>query len=295
MGYSYGKDEGPEMCFNAAQSWQLGWYRDKAATLDETKNQASYVGVLGGIADYSDFNINTVLVKLNTGSSIDYYVNFNRKSGINSGTVEGGNQVTVVTQGGEGTGYAPSELVAKLSAGNTYTISNFDGSGKAATITVNSIGETADGVTVANVSICIGACPTGPTPFPTSSPIPGPTPFPTSSPTPGPTPPPNPPGACADIQIAFRTDGYAYEFSYTLRNASDGKEVWDTSGAQLLNFQSYVQSSCINPLSCYRFDIKDTFGDGLLGSGIRLVFDGAVLYEGGDYGYGGYKLVGGGC
>jgi subtilisin family serine protease len=117
----------------------------------------------------------------------------------------------------------------------------------------------------------------------------------TTSPPSPPLTPTNPPGTCADIEIAFYTDGYAYEFSYTLRSASDGKEVWDTSGAQLLNFQSYVQSSCINPLSCYRFVINDTFGDGLLGSGIRLVFDGAVLYEGGDYGYGGYKLVGGGC
>jgi hypothetical protein len=148
------------MCFNAAQSWQLGWYSEKAVTLDKTNGD--YVGTLGGIADYSGSN-NTVLVKLNTGTSTDYYVNFNRKSGINSGTNEGGNQVTVVKGRGEGTGYGASELVAKLSRGKKYTIKNFDGTGETARIKVNSIGRTA------RVSICIGPCPV-PTRPPTQSP-----------------------------------------------------------------------------------------------------------------------------
>jgi hypothetical protein len=139
------------MCFNAAQSWQLNWYSDKAVTLDKD-NRGSFVGVLGGIADYSGSN-NTVLVKLNTGKSTDYYVNFNRKSGFNSGVKEGGNRVTVVKGRGEGIGYGESELVAKLSRGKTYTIKNFDGTGMTARIKVHSIG------TAARVSICIGPCP----------------------------------------------------------------------------------------------------------------------------------------
>jgi hypothetical protein len=171
MGYSYGKNDAPIMCFNAANSWKLGWYSDKAVTLNKT-NKTSFVGVLGGISDYSDSN-NTVLVKLNNLNSTstsrydDYYVNFNRQSGINSGTLEGGDQVTVV-QGGEGTGYAETDLVAKLSAGEEYTIINFDDSGEAATITVNTIGGSAD------VSICIAPCPSltpSPTQSPTASPM----------------------------------------------------------------------------------------------------------------------------
>jgi hypothetical protein len=171
MGYSYGKNDAPIMCFNAANSWKLGWYSDKAVTLNKT-NKTSFVGVLGGISDYSDSN-NTVLVKLNKLNSTstsrydDYYVNFNRQSGINSGTLEGGDQVTVV-QGGEGTeySYADTDLVAKLSAGEEYTIKNFDGSGQNATITVHAIGQTA------YVSICIGPCPPRRTPLPTP-PTPG--------------------------------------------------------------------------------------------------------------------------
>jgi hypothetical protein len=171
MGYSYSSTNGPKMCFNAAQSWQLRWYSEKAVTLDK-HNRGSYVGHLGSIADYSKSN-NIVLVKLNTGKSTDYYVNFNRKSGINSGTVEGGNKVTVVKGRGEGNGYAESELVAKLSKGKTYTIKNFDGTGMSARIKVHSIG------TTARVSICIGSCPlasNSPTQSPTKSATPSSTP-----------------------------------------------------------------------------------------------------------------------
>jgi hypothetical protein len=182
MGYAYSNTNGPIMCFNAAQSWQLGWYREKAITLQKNKKK-NHVGVLGGIADYSDTN-NVVLVKLNTGKSTDYYVNFNRRAGINSGTVEGGNQVTVVKARGEGRGYSESELVAKLSAGNTYTIRNFDGT--TATIQVHSIGATAD------VSICVGPCPPSrpPTQSPTKSSAPSSSPSlaPTLSPTKSSTP-----------------------------------------------------------------------------------------------------------
>jgi hypothetical protein len=180
MGYSYSSTTGPKMCFNAAQSCQLGWYADKTVTLD--KDNRSYIGSLGGIADYSDSD-NTVLVKLDTGESTDYYVNFNRKSGFNSGVKEGGNQVTVVKgRGDESTGYAESELVAKLSGGKTYTIRNFDGTGMTATIQVHSIG------TTARVSICIGACPlpsNSPTQSPTKSATPSSSPslVPTLSPT----------------------------------------------------------------------------------------------------------------
>ncbi|KAL3760784.1 hypothetical protein ACHAWU_007850 [Discostella pseudostelligera] len=34
MGYSYGQDDGPTMCFNAAKSWQTQWYVSKSTTVD---------------------------------------------------------------------------------------------------------------------------------------------------------------------------------------------------------------------------------------------------------------------
>ena len=62
-----------------------------------------------------------MLLKINDLSSTDYYVAFNRQTGINSGTMEAGNQVTVTRQGAEGTSHAESELVAKLGQGGTWS------------------------------------------------------------------------------------------------------------------------------------------------------------------------------
>jgi hypothetical protein len=184
MGYSYSGDDSPIMCFNAAKSWQLGWYSDKAVTLDKT-NEPSYVGILGGIADYS-VSDHTVLVKLDTGSSTNYYVTYNWRSGINSGTQEAGNQVTVVKQGDDGTGYGESQLVAKLGAGKTYTIRKFDGSRETATVTVDSIEPIDQAYAV--VSICIGGCPTEQL---SQSPTKSASPTPLPSMTAGPSSPPS--------------------------------------------------------------------------------------------------------
>lgn len=119
MGYSYNQDEGPKMCFNPAKSWQLGWYQDRAqiATIGSYK--------LIGLADYSEYDSSNpgdehkVILKIEGGQK-DYYIGFNRKIGINSGTVEGGDQVTVVERdsaNGDIFAYRNSWLVAKLSAG----------------------------------------------------------------------------------------------------------------------------------------------------------------------------------
>lgn len=139
MGYSYSQDDGPKMCFNSAKSWQLGWFTNKQATFNVA--DGFWSGRLIGQVDYQNAAAladDRVLLKLNTVSSTDYYVSFNRKTGVNSGTVEGGNQV-VLHRAGEGNAYAESELLAKLSAAGSYTIENFDNSGIPLTLTVNAI------------------------------------------------------------------------------------------------------------------------------------------------------------
>ena len=120
MGYSYGQDDGPVMCFNAAKSWQTQWYASKSIVVDPSAG-GCFVGNLYGIADYGNAASSTVLVKIDDASAMDYFVAFNRKIGINSGTVEAGDQVTVVQAGGEGTSYAESSLLAKLSAGGSWS------------------------------------------------------------------------------------------------------------------------------------------------------------------------------
>jgi hypothetical protein len=75
MGYSYGQDNGPMMCFNGAKSWQLGWYAARHAVF--TQPDSIWTGRLIGQVDLENPIANptdTVLLKLNTGTSTDYFV-----------------------------------------------------------------------------------------------------------------------------------------------------------------------------------------------------------------------------
>jgi hypothetical protein len=181
MGFSYSEDD-TYMCFNSAKSWQLGWYSNNAITIDAGGVRVYEGDVAGVIEDPFAINVPQV-IKLNTPAvADDFFLNFNRRSGFNSGTKEGGNQVLITKTGNEGNSYSPSLLLAKLSAGGTWT-SDPVFNGEAVTVTVNSIG------TRANVKICVGTCPTvtdTPTTFPSASPVAS-TGAPTSSPTASPT------------------------------------------------------------------------------------------------------------
>lgn len=114
-----------------AKSWQLGWYAstpDKTVTVvkqDIIDNNWSWTTQLMGIVDYANPAASTVLVKLETGNDIDYFINFNRQRDFNSGTVEAGNQVTITEADNNGEGYSNSLLLAKLSAGQSSEIGDF--------------------------------------------------------------------------------------------------------------------------------------------------------------------------
>ncbi len=120
MGYSYASDDSPVMCFNAAKSWQSKWYTSKSIVVDPSAGNC-FEGNMYGISDYDNAAASTVLVKIEDASATDFYVAFNRQSGINSGTQEAGNLVTVVQAGGEGNSYAESSLMAKLGAGGSWS------------------------------------------------------------------------------------------------------------------------------------------------------------------------------
>jgi len=80
-----------------------------------------------------------IVVKIETGTPLDYYMNFNRQTGFNSETQEGKDQVTITTQAGEGMEFAASNLVAKLSQGQYFEIANFGGTDLTVRVTVNKI------------------------------------------------------------------------------------------------------------------------------------------------------------
>ncbi len=89
MGFSYLADDSPRMCFNGPKSWQLGWYNDKAIELDPVITPG-WSGRLVGIAEYNlTGSDDAVLIKVETGTDVDYYINLNRQTGVNSETQEG--------------------------------------------------------------------------------------------------------------------------------------------------------------------------------------------------------------
>jgi len=123
------------MCFNPSKNYQLsqghgGWYNDHTY---DTKRFAtgvyggtSWLGQIIGIADYKNNpNHRPVVVKIESGTSTDLFVGFNRASGINKDTADARNQVTITQAGNNGLGYSQSWLKAKLSESKTYTVPNW--------------------------------------------------------------------------------------------------------------------------------------------------------------------------
>jgi hypothetical protein len=129
MGYSYGDDDWPKMCFNGAKSWQTQWYSSKTRVVDPSVG-GCFNEKLYGVASFGNSASSVVLVKIGD----DIYVAFNRQTGINSETQDGANQV-LVTQQAAGSG-EESELVATLSAGGVW---NGVVGGRSISVTVLSI------------------------------------------------------------------------------------------------------------------------------------------------------------
>jgi len=145
MGYSYGSDDTPKMCYGAPKAWELGWYPTKRIELSES--MPTYIGEIAGyIEDVNDDTVPPMLVKIIVDNSqIDYYLYYNRAAEFMSGTREGAN--TVMISKWNSNGYHNSLLQAKLSAGGSWSIPGFPGG----SVVVNSIG------TRANISISFGS------------------------------------------------------------------------------------------------------------------------------------------
>jgi hypothetical protein len=153
------------MCFNGAKSWQLGWYSSKHVELlnFNTPGQ-SWSGQLVGITDYGNNLSKNVLIKLEAGNILDYLINFNCQTGINSGTQEAEIKFSLQVE---------DELMGTvnllclqnwLSTGRSYIIENFAGLGLPVIIQVTAINT---GVSPGHADITISPATPAPTPAPT--------------------------------------------------------------------------------------------------------------------------------
>ena len=234
----YGDDEG-KMCYNAAKSWQIGWYDDRKRVINpKTEN---VVVKMVGIADYLESETDTlpVVLKLETDTNDDYFIAFNRARGVNSQNDEADNEVSIVQAGANGQYYSLSSLKEHLVEGQQETITNFGGVGKDIIVRVESIDDTSS-VWTADVYIGDGT--------PVIS---------------GPTPPPTPcPGTTIDVDI--QTDNYPQETSWTLTNACTSEVVAAVAQGDYEGRKAQMVSAsyCV-PQGRYTFIINDSYGDGI--------------------------------
>lgn len=161
----------PQKCYNTPKSYKFGWYASRH--VEWVAGSSQFNGNLIGVGDVGNTNViaaDRVLVRIGTAGN-DYYVGFNRKSGINIGTGEAEDQVTIHTRAA-GTAYEYSYLVAKLSAGQSYS---FTVGGATTVVEVGAI-DLAGLLGRAFVRVCANTCaqtptaappPTAPTPPPT--------------------------------------------------------------------------------------------------------------------------------
>jgi len=129
MGGAVGTDD-IQRCYNPQKNFQLGWYDDKTTTINPLDGTTSYREfTLNGISDYNRNNNALIALRLSQVSMLqDYYVGFNRAEGINKGTSEDRNMVTIVQkEKGGPREYGQSIKVASLNPGDRHIIENFNG------------------------------------------------------------------------------------------------------------------------------------------------------------------------
>ena len=138
LGFSDASDD-TKMCFNAPKSYQTGWYADRDITLARSSLSLAHTiynpwtASLVGITDYENVSGDEkITVKLDDGdaTNLQYYIGFNRKTGINADTKGPGDKVIVTSQDPAG----QSWLLAELAELQAFDITDYFGSGKDARI-----------------------------------------------------------------------------------------------------------------------------------------------------------------
>jgi len=279
MGYSYPSDDAPVMCFNNAKHWQLGWFQDKHVTVNPLQ-QSFWEGSLVGYVDYGNADTSSVILRV-VGHNKEYFVGFNRISGINGGNAEagGGNKITIQSRGSEN---GQSDLEAKLGVGDNFDIANFgsestdvrievewidfDSNPPRARVSVKKLSCTSDSdcnddssCTTDTCNINTGACLHLPN------------------------------GQCEKsfMQMTLLTDKYPQETSWSVIDNCNGDEIVMSGGGYTTQFSTIEESGDFPP-SMYTFEIDDVYGDGICcgqGSGsFSLTYNDGIIASGGNFG-----------
>jgi len=141
MGYSYGRDDGPRMCFNGAKTYQLGWFKEYHQDLSSNSGFFTWEGNLLGFVNRDLITDGEkMILRITDNTNLHYFVHFNRGESFNRGTKEGKDLVLVASgyKGQDGK-YFRSSLLAELNTGQRFTVSGFEGGVASLKISVLSI------------------------------------------------------------------------------------------------------------------------------------------------------------
>lgn len=262
MGYSGLQESfGALRCYNPAKSWQLGWYSEHSRRINPLLD-APFETTLTGITmefETDDDKSKKTLLHIPNGDK-DLYIGYNLANRFNSDTVEGQNKVLIDEQ--EFGGHNDSNLLAKLGMNDSYTIQNYQGSGKNLVVTVTdkiSKGkevrlrvyfENKQGQSISNQR-----------------------------------------QGCSDDQVRFemsvKTDDYAVDTSWELVDNGSNAVVASQSEGSFQNNESYEDLVCIDRQKEFTFTLFDSYKDGICcsaGWGAYSVFmDGEQIFHGGEF------------
>jgi hypothetical protein len=189
---SYG-DDGPQICWNAAKSWESGWYALDSSTVIPSTGGASYE--LVGVADWASnvyLSGHKVVLEIQDSSETQsFYVIYNRAKGPNAGVKFAKDEVTISTGQSRKVSWHQAGLGAPDTGLNDYPLfrkSNYNGGTQDLVVKVCGMTSGIEGNTpdLASVLIylddglggvlCPGEEPPSPTPNPTPNPTAGPPP-----------------------------------------------------------------------------------------------------------------------
>ena len=263
MGYSGLQESfGALRCYNPAKLWQLGWYAEHSRRINpllDTPFETILTGITMGFETNDDKSKNALL-QIPNGDK-DLYIGFNLANKFNSDTVEGQNKVLIDEQ--EFGGHNDSNLLAKLGKNDSYTVQNYQGSGKNLIVAVTD--KISHGKEVRlhvyfekkqERSISNQAR-----------------------------------QGCNDDQVRFevrvKTDDYAADTSWELVDNGSNAIVFLQSEGSFQNNESYEDLVCIDRQKEFTFTLFDSYKDGICcsaGWGAYSIFmDGEQIFHGGEF------------
>jgi len=255
MGGSPGVDDF-KMCFNPQKSYQLGWYEDQTQTFNPLDGTSQREFILNGVSDYQKNTDAFVVLRMRQLSKEqDYYIGYNRATGINEQSGEDKGAVTIVRKEyGSPKTYAQSTKIAALQPGQRIVIPNYNGSNESVQIAFTGLKDNGD----ARIIVLDND-----------------------------QPPPLPPGSCKHFTVELVTDEYPDDNKWYIKDKGD----WGRIAAISMLFPNpeteYRQVVCLPQgkfAKNYLFAIEDKYGDGMRGNAGYRVFNdqGQLQFEGGS-------------